>query len=120
MSAKSDMLTQGISLANDCGNMEKNACMVLMPGLPKDSSVRGLWDEERQITENLFSYKQDVETRFVDLFTRSENWWSTKTPRQQMSGWMVSLQSMADQLRGKKALRPLQRQCCHEFLPCFP
>ena len=89
VASKMEMLTQGISLVNDCGNMSKNACMVLMPDLPKDSSMRGLWDEERKIIENLFSYKQDVETRFVDLFTREPKSENRSSSRRFSSGRLV-------------------------------
>lgn len=68
--AKAETLAHGISLCNDMGISKQNISMVLMPDLAKDSSLRGLWDEEKMIIESLFSHRQDVETRFVDLFTR--------------------------------------------------
>lgn len=69
-------LTQAISIVNDSGVMQQNCSLILLPDHAKDSSLRGLYDEEKSIIESLFSFKQHVETRFVDLFTRdrrSEN-----------------------------------------------
>ena len=74
--SKIELLTKGVALINSCGSMGNNACMILLPDHPKDSSARGLLDEEKKIMENLFGLQMDVETRFVDLFTRevrSEN-----------------------------------------------
>lgn len=115
MASKSELLTQGISLVNDCGNMEKNACMVLMPDLPKDSSVRGLWDEERKIIENLFSYKQDVECRFVDLFTREPRSENRSSSRRFSQGRLVvnaETKGTNEWLDGELAIygRPVGRQ----------
>ena len=47
------------------GIAKQNACMVLMPDHPRDSSLRGLWDEEKQIIENLLAHRQQVECRFL-------------------------------------------------------
>jgi len=69
-------LTQAISIVNDSDVMQQNCSLILLPDHAKDSSLRGLYDEEKSIIESLFSFKQHVETRFVDLFTRdrrSEN-----------------------------------------------
>lgn len=81
-------LTQAISIVNDSGVMQQNCSLILLPDHAKDSSLRGLYDEEKSIIESLFSFKQHVETRFVDLFTRdrrSEN----KTMRRFSAGRIV-------------------------------
>lgn len=67
---KCDSLCQGISLINDSGNVNSSATVVLLPDHPRTSSIRGLFDEEKQIMEALFGFKQHCETRFIDLFTR--------------------------------------------------
>ena len=63
-------LMTGISIINDGGDSTKNCCLLMLPDLPKDSSLRGLYDEERMILEACFGLRQHVETRFIDLFTR--------------------------------------------------
>ena len=68
--SKVDILSQGINLCNNLGASKQNVCMILLPDLARDSSLRGLWDEEKQIIESLFGQKLDVETRFIDLLTR--------------------------------------------------
>lgn len=42
---------------------------MILPDLPKDSSLRGLYDEEKAILESCFGLKQHCETRFVDLYS---------------------------------------------------
>ena len=71
-SGKVESLVQGISLVNDSGVMSQNCSLVLLPDLAKESSLRGLWDEEKTIMESMFSFRQHVETRWVDLFTREK------------------------------------------------
>ena len=63
-------LMEGISIINDSGDASKNCCCLMMPDHAKDSSLRGLYDEERCILEALFGLKQSVDCRFIDLFTR--------------------------------------------------
>ena len=70
--ARLDCLTQAMSIVNDSGVMQQNCSLLLLPDHAKDSSLRGLYDEEKGILESLFSLKQHVETRFVDLFTRDK------------------------------------------------
>ena len=88
-SSKIELLSKGIALINSCGNMANNACMVLLPDHPKDSSARGLWDEEKKIMENLFGLQMDVETRFVDLFTREPRSENRTSMRRFASGRIV-------------------------------
>lgn len=87
--SKADSLAHGVSLCNDMGISKNNVTMILMPDLPKDSSLRGLYDEERQIIEGLFSQRQDVETRFVDLFTREPRGEARSSMRRWAAGRLV-------------------------------
>ena len=41
-----------------------------MPDNAKGSSMRGLFDEERLISESLFAVKQHIDTRFIELYAR--------------------------------------------------
>jgi hypothetical protein len=41
-----------------------------MPDNAKGSSMRGLFDEERLISENLFAVKQHIDTRYIELYAR--------------------------------------------------
>ena len=88
-SVKAESLAHGISLCNDMGIAKQNVSMVLMPDLPKESSLRGLWDEERMIIEALFAQRQDVECRFVDLFTREPRGESRTSMRRWAAGRLV-------------------------------
>lgn len=63
-------LVSGLSIVNDSGIPTQNASMLLLPDLPKESSLRGLFDEEKAILEQCFGLRQHCETRFVDLYTR--------------------------------------------------
>lgn len=47
-------LCRGVSALNE-SNPQKAACLVVMPDYARESSPRGLWDEERQVMEELFS-----------------------------------------------------------------
>ncbi|CAK9052607.1 unnamed protein product [Durusdinium trenchii] len=78
---KAESLAQGMAMINSSGSLAKNSVICLLPDHPKDSSIRGLYDEERVIMEALFSQQQSVECRFIDLFTRekkSENKTNTR------------------------------------------
>ena len=68
----SEALTNGISTVNDSGNPCNNASIMVLPDLPRDSSLRGLYDEEKGILEGCFGVKQHVETRWIDLYTREK------------------------------------------------
>jgi hypothetical protein len=63
-------LCNGICSINGYNNPDPNATIVVMPDLPKASSLRGLYDEEKQIQENLFANKQYCDTRWVELYDR--------------------------------------------------
>lgn len=51
-------------------NPKSSACVLVLPDLARDSSLRGLYDEEKQLFEELFSLAQSVETRWVEVYTR--------------------------------------------------
>lgn len=46
---------------------ERNGAIALFPDLPRDSSLRGLFDEEKGIQESFFALKQHCDTRFIEL-----------------------------------------------------
>ena len=121
--AKSDSLCQGISLCCDMGIAKQNACMVLMPDHPRDSSLRGLWDEEKQIIENLFAHRQQVECRFVDLFTREPRSENKTSMRRWAAGRLVVNSESAGEnvwLNSELAIcgRPVGRQEGEQGAPC--
>ena len=49
---------------------KETATIATMPDLPKPSSTKGLWDEDKQIFDNLWSNKQFSDCRFIELFER--------------------------------------------------
>ncbi|CAK9064429.1 Uncharacterized protein SCF082_LOCUS33169 [Durusdinium trenchii] len=63
------MLCRGISLLNE-SNPKNSVVVLVLPDLAKDSSPRGLWDEERQIFEELYSLGQVCEHRWIECFAR--------------------------------------------------
>ena len=86
---KTDMLCQGVSIVNSHGDMSRNCTVILLPDHPKDSSLRGLYDEEKSIIESLFGFRQHLETRFVDLFTREPKAEQKSSGRRFSSGRLV-------------------------------
>lgn len=46
------------------------ATVVLLPDNPRDSNPRGLYDEERQLFDELYSLNQACEARFMECFGR--------------------------------------------------
>ena len=95
--SKSEVLAQGIGLCNDMGMSKQNVTMILLPDIPRDSSLRGLWDEEKQIMESLFAHKQHVDTRFVDLFTREPRGESRSAMRRFSAGRLVCSSDSKDE-----------------------
>ena len=62
-------LCKGVAAINEM-NPKLAASVLICPDFAKDSSPRGLYDEERRIFEELFSLNQAVEQRFVEMFAR--------------------------------------------------
>ena len=44
------------------------ACVLIQPDQARDSSLRGLYDEERQLFEELFALAQACEIRWVECY----------------------------------------------------
>lgn len=79
-------LVSAMSIANDTGDPSRNCCLMILPDLPKESSLRGLFDEEKAILEGCFGMKQDVETRWIDLYCRDRRGESKANSRRFGSG----------------------------------
>ena len=62
-------LCKGMAMVNEL-SPELAASVLILPDLPKSSSMRGLCDEERQIFEELFALQQSCENRFVEVYGR--------------------------------------------------
>ena len=62
-------LCKGLSMINEM-NPRLAASIMICPDFARDSSPRGLYDEERRLFEELFSLNQAVECRFVEMYTR--------------------------------------------------
>ena len=71
-------LCKGLAQLNEL-NPKMCGTMLIMPDLPKDSSLRGLYDEERQILEELFALAQQCECRWVEMFARENRKAETKS-----------------------------------------
>ncbi|CAK9047272.1 unnamed protein product [Durusdinium trenchii] len=78
-----------MSIVNDTGNPAVNATLACFPDIPKDSSLRGLYDEEKSILEACFGFRQHVETRWVDLLTRERHVESRSNVRRFSTGRLV-------------------------------
>ena len=61
-------LCKGLSALNE-SNPSKTACVLTLPDCARESNPRGLFDEEKQIFEELYSLNQKCEVRWVDLYT---------------------------------------------------
>lgn len=62
-------LCKGIPMLNDVA--PKVSCAVLtLPDNPRESSLRGLYDEEKQILDELHALAQFCDTRWIDLWAR--------------------------------------------------
>ena len=62
-------LCRGLAALNEA-SPKMNATVVILPDLARDSSLRGLYDEEKQLFEELFSLSQACETRWVECYAR--------------------------------------------------
>lgn len=51
-------------------NPKMNASIMILPDIPRDSSLRGLYDEEKQLFEEMFSLAQSIENRWVEVYGR--------------------------------------------------
>ena len=105
------------------GTSSQNVTMVLLPDLAKDSSLRGLFDEEKQILESLYSQKQDPECRFIDLFTREARSEARSCIRRFASGRLVVAADSKSENRwmdGELAIcgRPVGRSEGENGAPC--
>ena len=65
-SSSIDSLTERIAAVNNIAP-ERNAGLTIFPDLPKDSSLRGLYDEEKSLQEAFFVLRQHCDTRFIEL-----------------------------------------------------
>lgn len=61
-----DALTERIAAVNNLAP-ERNCGVAIFPDLPKDSSLRGLFDEEKALQESFFGLRQHCDTRFIEL-----------------------------------------------------
>ena len=66
-------LSTAMSIINDSGNISNNCCIMCLPDIARDSSLRGLFDEEKLIIESCLGMRQHVETRWIDLLTREKH-----------------------------------------------
>ena len=64
-----EALCKGIAQINET-NPVNAASIMILPDLARDSSLRGLYDEEKQLFEELFSLAQSVENRWVEVYAR--------------------------------------------------
>ena len=58
--AAASSLVNAVSLINDTGVAHNNCVLMTLPDLAKDSSLRGLYDEEKMILESCFGLRQNV------------------------------------------------------------
>ena len=64
-----EALVDGMTILND-SNPIKNMCIAYLPENPKASSLRGLYDEDKAITDALFANEQWSDAKFIELFKR--------------------------------------------------
>ena len=61
-------LCKGIAALNE-SSPSKTACVLTLPDWARESNPRGLFDEEKQVFEELYSLNQKCEVRWIDLWT---------------------------------------------------
>lgn len=61
-----EALTERLAFLNNI-HPERNCALVIFPDIARDSSLRGLYDEEKGLQEAFFSLKQHCDTRFIEL-----------------------------------------------------
>ena len=90
-------LCRGIAALNEA-SPKMSASVLILPDLARDSNPRGLWDEERQIFEELLSLSQACEARFVECFTRESKKAEVKSNSRRFGmGRLVTSSSMMDE-----------------------
>eukprot|EP00435_Cladocopium_sp_Y103_P021182 s564_g5.t1 len=87
-SSSIDALTERIASVNNVAP-EKNVGLAIFPDLPKDSSLRGLYDEEKTLQEAFFALKQHCDTRFIELYDRDKRSVQKSNSRRFGSGRIV-------------------------------
>ncbi|CAK9042526.1 Uncharacterized protein SCF082_LOCUS24459 [Durusdinium trenchii] len=92
----SQSILRGMASLNEA-NPAGTAGLLIQPDSARDSSLRGLYDEERQLFDSLFSMSQSCETRFVEVFSReSKKAESKSNARKFGSGRLVTSSSLMD------------------------
>ena len=66
---KYDALSDGITTINDL-SPAANMCIIFFPDNAKKSSARGLYEEEKNITDSLYANRQWSDAKFIELFRR--------------------------------------------------
>ena len=66
-SANVEALCERVATINDLAP-ERNCALCILPDVARDSSLRGLYDEEKNIQEGFFALRQHCDTRFIELF----------------------------------------------------
>ena len=79
-------------------NPAKSCSVLILPDNARESSLRGLFDEERQIMEELFSLAQACDARWVEVFAReSRKADRMSNTRKFGTGRIVASSTMLDQ-----------------------
>ena len=119
----SENLCKGVAAINADGKTSRNASIILLPDLARDKNPRGLYDEERQIFEKLFSRNQHIDARFVECFSRDKKGEVRSNSRRFSAGRIVTNMASSDEciwLQGDLALhgRPVGLNEKVELPPC--
>ena len=78
-------------------DLTKNASIIIMPDFPRESSLRGLYDEERQVMEEFFALNQACDCRWIDIYARESSKANLRSSTRRFgSGRIVTSATMQD------------------------
>ncbi|CAE7836494.1 unnamed protein product [Symbiodinium sp. CCMP2592] len=93
---KGNMETLCAALAMINEDLPQLACsMVVFPDHARETSARGVWDEERKILDEMFGLAQNCDTRFIDLYTRDNARAESKTNNRKFGHGMLTFSRTA-------------------------
>ena len=101
-------------------NPAKNASLVTLPDFARDSLAKGLIDEEKQISDNLWANNQNSDTRWVELYEAPKGLSARETRKKFGTGRIVTNKDHKDNpwlLNSELAVsgRPLGSDGCEVF-----
>lgn len=89
-------LCKGLAAINEV-DPTRNASIIIMPDFARESSLRGLYDEERQVMEEFFALNQACDCRWIDIYARETSKANLRSSTRRFgSGRIVTSATMQD------------------------